>query len=329
MKPLNLFYDEADPDRWLPFDRFPRRAIRQLIRGPARVSGHRLVFLNLCRGLDRLGVTYRVNDYRYARNHPGEVVGIIGEPFVLDVQAWKNPILFGASVFSHPLDDPRLCQRLPVRRILVPGEWMQQMFEPAYGSLVSAWPTGIDTDTWTPSTTTKDIDFLIYDKVRWQHDQFAQTLITPVTTTLQKRGLKIVTLRYGFYRESDFRSLLTRCRAMVFLCEHETQGIAYQQTLACDVPILAWDRGGYWEDPTFFPDRVQFSPVSSVPYWDERCGMKFVGAADFDDKLDKFLAGLESGQFAPRAYILENLTLENCASQYLEFMRQVQAEFAS
>ena len=35
---------------------------------------------------------------------------------------------------------------------------------------------------------------------------------------------------------------------MVFLCEHENQDIAYQQALACGVPILAWDRGGYWQD---------------------------------------------------------------------------------
>lgn len=329
MNPLNLFYDEPEPDRWLPFDHVPRRFIRRLVRGPARISGHRLVFLNLCRGLDRLGVAYRVNDYRYALTHPREIVGIIGEPYLLDAYPWKNPILFGASVFSHPSEDPDLFGRLPVRRILVPGEWMRRMFEPTYGELVSAWPTGIDTDRWTRSVTARDIDFLIYDKVRWKHDQFEQTLITPIHDALRERGLRTATVRYGFYKEHAFHTLLTRCRAIIFLCEHETQGIAYQQVLACGVPILAWDRGGYWQDPTFFPDRVQFRPVSSVPYWDERCGLKFVDADDFSEALDGFLIGLESGRFDPRTYILENLTLERCASRYLEFVRQMQAELAS
>ena len=43
---------------------------------------------------------------------------------------------------------------------------------------------------------------------------------------------------------------------MIFLCEHETQGIAYQQALSRNVPILAWDRGGDWQDPTYYPERV-------------------------------------------------------------------------
>lgn len=325
MRPLNLFYDEPDPDRWLPFDRFPRRVVRRLFRGPAKMSGHRLVFLNLCRGLDLLGVAYRVNDFRHAKRHPHEVVGIIGQPFLLDAVPWKNPILFGASVFSHPSDDPDLFRRLPVRRILVPGEWVRQMFEPTYGELVSAWPTGIDTETWKPMAAAKDIDFLIYDKVRWKHDEFEQTLIAPVHAALQERGLRTATLRYGFYKEPDFHELLTRCRAMIFLCEHETQGIAYQQALACGVPILAWDRGGDWQDPAYYPQKSRFQPVSSVPYWDNRCGMKFSGAEDFALRLGEFLSTMGRGDFTPRAYILENLTLEHCALLYVDHYRQVEA----
>jgi hypothetical protein len=35
---------------------------------------------------------------------------------------------------------------------------------------------------------------------------------------------------------------------MLFLCEHETRGLAYQEALASNVPILAWDTG-FWLDP--------------------------------------------------------------------------------
>ena len=127
---LNLFYEEPDPDRFLPFDRYPRRVLRRLVRGPERPGGQQRVFLNLCAGLRRLGEPYRVNDYRYAQRHPDEPVGIVGKPFVLDKLAWKNPIVFGASIFSHPVDDPGLMTRLPVRRMLVPGEWVRQMCAP-------------------------------------------------------------------------------------------------------------------------------------------------------------------------------------------------------
>mgnify|MGYP003296622018 CR=1 FL=1 len=49
---LNLFYAEPDPDRWLPFDRYPRRLLRRLIRGKPRPGGQTRVFLNLMAGLD-------------------------------------------------------------------------------------------------------------------------------------------------------------------------------------------------------------------------------------------------------------------------------------
>jgi hypothetical protein len=326
MTPLNLFYEEPEGDRWLPFDRYPRRLIRRLVRGKPRIGGQQRVFLNLCDGFDLLGIPYRVNDYRYIQNHPEEVACIIGKPHVLDKIKWKNPILFGASLFSHPLDDPHLLKRLPVLKVLVPGEWMRQMFELVYGDRVLAWAVGIDTEKWVPATVDqKDIDILLYDKVRWEHERYEQELIQPILDHLQSQGLTVATIRYGFYQEDEFQTLLNRSQAMVFLCEHETQGIAYQQALSCNVPILAWDRGGCWQDPSFYPDKVQFAPVSSVPYWSDRCGVKFINFEEFPHKLQTFLDRLHADQFAPRTYILENLTLEKCAAHYLEIYKQTQS----
>jgi hypothetical protein len=330
MMPLNIFYEEPDEDRWLPFDRYVRRFVRRLVRGKPKVGGQKRVFLDLCAGLDRLGVSYRVNDYRYIQKHPEEIACIIGKPQVLDKILWKNPIIFGASVFSHPYEDLNLLQRLPVVKVLVPGEWMRKMWEPYYGSDVLSWPVGIDIDTWIPaSLEVKDIDILLYDKVRWEHDRYENELITPIKNLLEQKGLTIANIRYGFYKEEEFRSLLNRSKAMIFLCEHETQGIAYQQTLACGVPILAWDRGGFWQDPSFFPDKVQFAPVSSVPYWDECCGVKFLDINEFPTKLEEFLDKLNSQEFTPRDYILENLTLETSAQSYIDIVKRVQSNIDS
>jgi Glycosyl transferases group 1 len=327
MKPLNLFYEEPDRDRFFPFDRYPRRIIRRLVRGKPRPGGQARVFLNLCAGLDKLGIPYRVNDYRYIKNHPEEVACIIGKPHVLDKIKWQNPILFGAAVFSHPIDDPNLFDRLPVRKMLVPGEWMRKMCEPVYGDRVLAWSVGIDTAQWAPTPIEqKDIDFLLYDKVRWEHEKYEQELINSIHTHLENRGLQVTTIRYGFYREENFHALLKRSKAMIFLCEHETQGIAYQQALSCNVPILAWDRQGFWQDPAYFPHKVQFAEVSSVPYWSDRCGIKFQNIQEFPEHLDAFLLQLNHQQFSPRDYILENLTLEKCAQRYVEILKTIQSE---
>jgi glycosyltransferase involved in cell wall biosynthesis len=319
---LLLFYEEPDPDRWFPGDHLPRRFIRRLVRGRPVAGGQRMVFLNLCAGLDRIGVHYRVNDFRGALRDPKRPVGIIGKPHLLSKLDWQNPILFGASIMSHPLADPGMLERHPIRRVLVPGPWMRDMCRPYWGDRVHSWPVGIDTDKWAPSGANREIDVVLYDKVRWDHDRYEVELLGPVRTELERRGLRVATLRYGYYRPEDYAALLRRCRSVLFLCEHETQGLAYQQALSSGVPVLAWDRGGYWQDPEFYPARVKFGPVSSVPYWDERCGHRFCDATDFAAALDLFWSKVQTAAYSPRDFVLENLTLAGCAQRYLEHWRE-------
>lgn len=324
MEPLNLFYEEPELDRWITGDRYPRRLVRRIVRGRPTPGGHKRVFLNLCQGLERLGVTFRVNDYRFAKSNPNSLACIVGKPYVLSRMEWRNPILFGASIYSHPIDDPNLLERLPVRRVLVPGPWAREMFYPMWGDKVQSWPVGIATDLWAPSDQTKKkTDILLYDKVRWNHDECEASLIEPIRLFLRVQGISFNEIRYGFYREEEFRERLTACRAMIFLCEHETQGIAYQQALSCGVPILAWDRGGPWQDPSYYPDRVVFGPVTSVPYWDERCGMKFENIDQFANTWGEFWSGVLDARFQPREYILQNLTLEKSAQLYLQISQSV------
>lgn len=311
-------------DRWLPGDRFPRAVVRRIVRGKPKPSGHRRVFINLCEGLKALGVPFRVNDYKFARKNPNALACIVGKPAVLAKMNWQNPILLGASIYSHPIDDPDVLSRYPIKKVLVPGPWMKDMFAPAWGEVVESWPVGIATRCWTPSPVSqKKFDVLLYDKIRWRRGHFRGELTEAIREQLRARGLSFVELRYGFYREEEFRKLLAASRSMIFLCEHETQGIAYQQALSCDVPIFAWDVEGPWTDPAYYPHRVIYGPVTSVPYWDERCGAKFKDARGFRDGWADFWAGVVGGRFKPREYILENLTLERCSGAYVDIARSL------
>ncbi|HZY37866.1 MAG TPA: hypothetical protein VFE53_14510 [Mucilaginibacter sp.] len=326
-KPLNLFYEEPDPDRWFKYDRYPRRIIRRLVRGKERPGGVMMIAINLMKGLDKIGVRYRFNDYSHIKKHPEEVACIIGKPQVLFDKKWQNPVIFGAGIYSHPIECADLFELYPnVKRFLVPGEWMRKMCEPYYGNKVIAWPVGIDAEQWKPAGEAKTIDFLIYDKIRWNKEQIEEELVKPITEILDRQKLRYQFIRYGNYTHAELMKKLKASKAVIFLCEHETQGSAYQQILATNTPILAWDRGGYWRDPAYYPDRVKYQPVTSVPYWDKRCGIKFSGAADFDEKLQLFLAMLP--EFKPRDYIEENLTLEKCAEKYLAIYTTVERELA-
>jgi hypothetical protein len=327
---LNLFYEEPNPDRWIKFDRYPRQLIRKLFRGKTRPGGVMMVALELIRGLDKLKIPYRFNDYKYAKKNPHELIGVIGKPHLIFRKKFKNPILFGAGIFSHPTDCPNLFTEYPnVKKILVPGQWMVNMFEPYYGNKVQAWPVGIDTYKWNEKIKNENptTDFLIYDKILWQHDEFQKELISPIISELEKLGLCYEIIKYGSYTHAILFEKLARCKAVIFLCEHETQGLAYQQILATNTPILAFDKAGYWKDPAYYP-KIKFQPVSSVPYWDNRCGLKFTDSEDFRKKLIEFQEGQKNNLFSPSSYISDNLTLEIAAQAYVDIYNEVKEEIS-
>jgi hypothetical protein len=317
--PLFLFYEEPDPDRWLPGDRHPRRLIRRLVRGPAQPGGVMRWFLNLRAGLDRLGIQYRLNDYRGLRRSPGAWAHVVGKPHVVEKIPAGHPIVYGPGVGSHPFEND-FWDRTDIRLLLLSCDWFKAMHDRDLPRPVrtAVWPAGVDTDLWRPPTVAPPNNrVLVYDKIRWRRDEYESTLLTPIFATLRAAGLDARHVRYGQYREDDYRTLLTQVKAMVFLCEHETQGFAYLQALACGVPILAWDRGGDWQDPEYYPDRVKFSPVTSVPYFDSSCGERFVAPSDFENAFSRFWPNVLAGRYCPREFVTQRFDLSRQAQAYL------------
>lgn len=326
MRKLNIFYQEPDPDRWFKYDRYPRKIIRKIIRGKQRPGGVQMIAINLINGLKKLNVPYRFNDFKYADNHPDELICLIGKPQLLFNRTWKNPILFGSGIYSHPIDHPYLFEQYNnIKKILVPGEWMRKMFEPYYSDKIISWPVGIDTEFWCPckDNKVKTFDFLIYDKILWNYDSQSKALLTPIINRLKKENLTFQIIKYGSYSKSELLEKSRASKYCIVLSEHETQGLAYQQILATNTPIFTWDKEDIWPDPSYYPHKVQFRPVTSVPYWDNSCGMKFKDIIDFEAKIKQFIKSGERGSFSPRNYILKNLTLEICAQKYVDIVESL------
>jgi len=328
-EPLKLFYEEPELDRWIPFDRHPRRVIRRLVRGAPQIGGVQRWFVNLCCGLDQLGVEYHVNDYDFFRRRSDVPAFVIGKSHVIDLLPRGLPIVFGPGVDSHPIAN-QFWETASIVHLLISCNWFARMYERdlPVAIPITVWPAGIEMDLWKPAAqrvTGRKI--IVYDKVRWERDYYEAALIQPVIAELQSAGYEPVILRYGHYREEDFRMLLRDAFAMIFLCEHETQGFAYLQALSTDVPILAWDRGGPWKDPSYYP-RVVFEPVTSVPYFDARCGRTFDGIESFCSTLPDFLSGVASRAFRPREFVTEVLDLKESARRFVQIARRISAEIS-
>jgi glycosyltransferase involved in cell wall biosynthesis len=312
---VNIFYQPVPKkDHWLPLDRHLNKLYRFARRGRGH-SGPAQACWNLCAGLSQLGVPYRLNDFAYAQQHPEEAACVIGGYNVLNEMAWRNEIIFGPGVVKYPVDMPDLLERFPIRKVVVYSEWQKQLYESAWGGRLVVWPVGIDTDKWSPAPQgRKDIDLLIYEKLdtHWlfyddagaansERRFLVDTLLKPLRRYTEQRGLKTARVRYGFYWENTYRHLLRRSKAMVFLSKSETQGLAYLEALACGVPVIAWDVGKLWRerprDTRLGTRRVR---STSVPYWDERCGVKFKSAEEFAARFDSFFEQVNACRFQPR-----------------------------
>ncbi|MBF0137272.1 MAG: hypothetical protein H7833_12975 [Magnetococcus sp. DMHC-1] len=322
MSRICLYYIQPpEQDRWIRGDRHVRPWIRRLLRGPERHFGVGRVFLNLCLGLDRIEAPYHVN-LPFRELKEGDRIGILGlGQNCLDGYERPFPIVAGIGLMSHPSQWPTLCEDYPVVRYLQHSAWSNDMYKPYFGERCALWPAGVDTSYWQPtgSRVQKDCDFLLYNKIHWRIEEQNVELLDPIRRTLEKRGFRFMEIRYGHYNHEQYRQALARCRAMIFITEHESQGIAYQEALASGVPVLAWDAGQYL-DPNRFAWGTADVPVSSVPFFDARCGLKFPDFSTFPDLLDLFVSHLQGGRFAPRDYILENLTLEQSARNFIRHL---------
>lgn len=319
MRRVCLYFRRApERDRWIAGDRFVRPMVRRVVRGKPRAGGPAKVFTNLCLGLDRLGVRYEVNP-PFERLGDDDLVGVIGlGRDALHGYRRSNPIVAGPCLMTHPSQWPDLCDRYPVLRYLQHSAWANAVYQPYYGDRCEIWPVGIDTQAWSPDhPREKQFDFLIYDKIRWRRDELVPDLLELIRAELTRRKLSFIEIRYGHYDEPQYRQALRQSRAMVFLCEHESQGLACQECLASGVPVLAWDQGRCL-DPNRFGWGDPDMPATSVPYFDDRCGLRFRGIDEFSAKLTEFVDGQSA--MAPRDYILENLTLEKCAGRYLQIL---------
>ena len=325
MTRIALYYVKPpEQDRWVPGDRWIRGFARRLLRGRQRPGGLDRVFLNLCVGLDRLGITYQVNK-PFEEIEADDLVGVLGiGRRCLYGYDRPNPIVAGIGLMTHPSEWPDLCDEYPIVTYLQHSEWAADVYRPYFGERCAVWPVGIDTRYWQPNPEIdKQVDILIYDKIQWDRERHVSELLVPLKIALQQRGLSFAEIHYGAYDPETYRSLLRTTRAMVFLSQHESQGLAYQECLATDVPVLAWDPGECL-DPNRFSWGEPVIPATSVPYWDDRCGERFSLGDDLVITLDQFLMGVNQGRYEPRAYVLDHLTAEDCAAKFLEILRTSQ-----
>ena len=322
--PVLLFFRDFEMDRFIRYDRYVKRLVKPALARfgkPARMSGFRMWFQLLVSALEHAGQEVVVNDRRLARSRPDLPVGLVGYPDLLDDWKLPNPAILGPALFNHPSACPDLMNDPRFHYYLVTCDWMFDLFHPVFQDRTRKWYAGIDVNEYpNPPKTDRDIDLLVYDKIRWNRSEIVPGLMADIQRITVEHDLRTEVVKYGAYDRDAYLKLLARSRSMLFLCEHETQGMAYQEAMATDVPVLAWD-SGYWMDPDAALVSTKPIPASSVPFFAPECGRRFRSPSDLGDSFGDFWSALDS--FTPRQYVARELSLDGSASAYLDLVRSL------
>ena len=285
-------------------------------------TGFYTAFRNLKRALEQAGLDVHVNDFAHARRNPTQPIGISGHVEVYDQVSLPNPAVFGPGYVPPPEDIDWMAKGNNIRIFTQPWEWPCRILRPKLGDGVQPYFAPIDPVKWPDlSAGPKTHDVIIYDKIRWHRNEMVPRLLNRLQRHLEARNLNHVVLRYGDHPLAQFRAALKGGRTLAFLCEHETQGLAYQEAMASGLPVFAWDEGRL-VDPHEIKNAPPDFDVSSVPYFDARCGMTFT-EADLEDRFDRFWEARDS--YAPRAFVAETLSPQRAARIYLDLLDRAAA----
>jgi hypothetical protein len=264
-------------------------------RGPGKV------YSNLIKGLELLNIDYTINQ----NINNGWKNLILQSHWALNSEKINDAII-GPNICVLPIDNQEVMSQ-KYKKIIVPSEWVQKLYErwlPKEKIIV--WPVGIDTDYFKDfSNEHKTNDCLIYFKRRDESE------LNLVISFLKSINQTYQIVKYGSYSESDFLNHLKSSKYGIVINKCESQGIAIQEMMSTNLPLLVWDTP-IWDDrgETF---KIE---ATSVPYWDRRCGYKFTKFEEIDDIFNTFIE--KKNTYSPRHFILEHLSLEHSVNNLIK-----------
>lgn len=281
--------------------------------GKNQIGGPNKVIVNTLKGLDKIGYPYVVNkkiqNYKYNWIHDS-VEGLI------EVGLSGIPALLGPNIVVLPKDLPRFRKDLKNCIYLHPSQWCVDVWKEIGFSecILKSWPAGIDTEYFNDQKSYPlGNEVLIYFKRR------DPLLLYKALDIVIKAGLIPRIINYGEYNESQYKDALAFSRFGIWIGTSESQGIALQEALASDLPLIVCDVQSLFEargkSDYIFPNRLKYFKPTSAPYFDERCGLIISDFSEIGNAIREISNNIS--YYKPREYITQNLSLEKQAMELL------------
>jgi len=278
--------------------------------------GHPAVTRSIVQGLEKLNVPFSYNP-KNLNDLSQSVVVLSGISALRQMIKLKQlghirRLLVGPSILNDPgshrgiLASPEIDKY--ITHDLVCG--LIGRILPTLALRCAPWAAGVDLEFWCPNDQRTRNQVLIYSK----GNKGPTVPLEPYCMELKRRGYEVSVLEYGLYTAEEYRSFLQISKFMVCFTRDETQGIAFAEAWACDVPTFIWSNS----EPTYLG--VAYGG-STAPYLTDATGVFFSNVNDFGELLSK--CDRDGFDFKPRQWCSENMTDEVCARDLLRIAQSI------
>jgi hypothetical protein len=161
----------------------------------------------------------------------------------------------------------------------------------------------------------KTLECLIYTKRR------NAVFLKFVEERLKHMGLSYKVFSYGSYRNAEYMATLKQVKFVIWIGTHESQGFAFQECLASNVPILLWDVttmmdefGSYTE----YKNKKNLYATTATK-WSSMCGERIIREYEFESALHTIQNNIS--RYSPREFILSEVSDTKTMEKMLDYFR--------
>lgn len=251
-------------------------------------DGPYAVLSSLVRGLRSLKTDYNLNPL-FTKNIVLVLSGSVALSSAIQMKklGMVKKLIAGPNVTVHPHDAHRIMLSDMIDIILVPSEWVADLWvseAPELASKIKVWPSGVETK----EASTRTGKPIIYDKLG------NRALLSEIQ---QKIGYSTHLFTYGSFNHKDYLSALRDAPYLIYLSKSESQGLALQEAWAHDVPTLV-NQSTNWKDGQTSWEASQIN----CPYLTPELGTVF----ETSDQIPSLI--FQISELHPKSYCDEHLS---------------------
>lgn len=218
----------------------------------------------------------------------------------------------GPNIVNFSTDFNSILASKEIDGVVTPSKWVADSYlqdAPSLEGKLYPWPAGVDIQFFLPSPQRRADKIIIYHKDVMGFVGSMQ----PYVNYLEGHGYKVNILKYSGYNIEDYLSLLQESCLLIGFTRSESQGIAWAEAWAMDVPTLIWRN-----DQEVIQGKLL--NTSTAPYLCDRNGLFFDNFEHFKEQFCYW--SLNKEKYSPRDWILENMSDEVSAKCLYRLIKQ-------